>query len=109
MAKTDLEVKVRVTSEGFTPGWDCDRRIADLLGVPVENEVPGYCEAPGMTLALLRARCDTVLTLPTASGASSVVFTHLDGLCVATGASLSHALASALLCSLEERAKVREV
>lgn len=109
MGTTLLEAKVRVTSEGFNPGWDCDRRIADLLGVPVENEVPRYCDTPGVTLDLLRARCDTVLTLPNDSGSSSVVFTHLDGLCVATGASLSYALASALLCSLEERAKVREV
>lgn len=97
---------IRVTSEGFVPGWDCNRRIADLMRIPVEDEVPNYCESPDLTRTLLQTRCDTVLSAFDAEGQSTVVFSLLDGLCIARGARESYALASALLCSLEETPKV---
>ena len=100
------EATIRVTSDGFTPGWDCNRRIADLMRVPVEDEVPDYCESPELTLNLLQTRCDTVFSASDDNGRSTVVFSLLDGLCVAVGACIQHALASALLCSLEESRKV---
>lgn len=106
MKTNDSAATIRVTSQGFTPGWDCNRRIADLLGVPVEDEVPNYCEAPELTRAMLETRCDTLLSVPNDEGRSVLVFSHLDGLCVASGLRESHALASALLCSLEESPKV---
>ena len=106
MQTAESNPTIRVTSEGFTPGWDCDRRIADLLRVPVSDEVPRYCDRPELTRELLQARCEVVFSRFDDSGVSRVLFTHLDGFCVASGASEAHALASALLCSLEERPKV---
>jgi len=106
MAKvTETRIPVRVTSQEFKPGFDTNRRIADLMGIPVENEVPDYCESPDLTANILESRCDTLTRLEDVSGASVLVFDHLDGLCVASGASWAHTLASALLCSLEESPK----
>lgn len=99
-------LKVRIIPEGFMPGPDANRRIADLLHVPVENPVPEYCESPELTLSLLESRCEVLLSVPTVSGDSVLVFDHLDGVCVASGACTAHTLASALLCKLEEKRKV---
>lgn len=104
-----FEAKVRVAGEGFTPGFDCDRRIADLLRVPVEEPVPSYCESPELTLTLLQKRSGLVWERQSTSGASVVVFTLVDALAVATAACREHALASALLCSLEESPKLCEI
>jgi hypothetical protein len=106
MKTADQETTIRVTSKDFIPGWDCDRRIADLLRIPVTDEVPSYCDRPDLTRALLESRCETVVALPEREGVSVLLFSHLGGLCVAMGARESHALASALLCSLEESPKV---
>ena len=105
-APSETTLPVRVTSQDFRAGFDTNRRIADLLRVPVEDEVPDYCERPDLTLPLLETRCDTLLGVPTVSGDTVLVFDHLDGVCVATGACWAHTLASALLCSLEEKRKV---
>lgn len=106
MAKAaETSIPVRVTSQGFTPGFDTNRRIADLMRIPVEDAVPDYCESPELTMTLLESRCDTLTRLEDVSGASVLVFDHLDGLCVASGACWAHTLASALLCSLEESPK----
>lgn len=110
MKKTDAEadtgLKVRVTSQDFKPGFDTNRRIADLLRVPPEEPVPDYCESPELTYDLLVSRCEVLASAPTASGDSVLLFDHLDGVCVASGACWAHTLASALLCKLEEKAKV---
>lgn len=104
-----FEAKCRVTGEGFRPGFDCDRRIADLLGIPVDEPVPGYCESPDLTRTLLETRTGAVWERQTPEGASVVMFGMLDALGIAMGACREHALASALLCSLEENPKMGEI
>lgn len=106
MATSEITMKIRVTSDGFTPGFNCNRRIADLLRVPVEDEVPDYCARPDLTEEILQKRVGSVETLPQPCGAVMVVFAHLDALCVAVAPLREHALASALLCSLEEGPKL---
>lgn len=106
MAKVaEVTLPVRVTSQDFKPGFDTNRRIADLMRIPVEDEVPDYCESPALTATLLESRCGALRRFEDASGQPVLVFDHLDGLCVASGASWAHTLASALLCSLEESPK----
>lgn len=107
MSKIDaIEIKVRATGVDFVPGFDTNRRIADLLGVPVEEAVPDYCESPDVTRPLLESRCGALRGFATVEGGSALLFDHLDALYVTVTTSPAHCLASALLCSLEDKPKM---
>lgn len=101
--KIQLPIEIRHAGRDFKPGFDCNRRIADLLRVPLEDEVPDYCARPDITLPLLTERAQGAVTeLPMPMGQFGVVFTHKDVTYATVQRCQGHALASALLCNLEE-------